>query len=589
MVVERAETLTGRLEGWRLERRRSDKGRAYIALISPDGKHFPSENAALRWLIDGSGRRTSRSEITKKHTLPKEKMNNKREKMRVRLKRVIYNDEGQMVPIEPQRALNKNLPHCGRYPAGDDLPHWTVEHAQTLDGTNFLLYRNPEGDAIGSRGSALRATNQLEVPAAICEQIGQMQEDARKRKRMLNASVCLPPSAQAFLSQPWAPVRDLTSLYDDLFKMDVRMALVDKMRRVNSIASKVLVVDLFCGIGGFSLGASSLGVGHLLGIDIEKGCAAAYVANRCGTKALVYRLKECDLTRWAALLWPFRDNLILLASPPCQPYSCTGANNGVSDQRDGMPFFTKLCTMVRPLGAILENVPTILQPKHAKAIDPQLERLREAGYEMMVDVVHCKDFDVAQKRRRAIGVFVRNDVPGRVQTPMSSLRLSPTSAELELAAGDVLKCPQLWGGAKKKTTIPTSLALRSRDRIRIGCEQTGLVFKNQLAPTVLTTSLHDNSYYRLFAVPDDKSPLKSMDLRALSVQDVLTLQGFPTNYKMFQHTRFQGHCAGNAIPPPLARAATSTLLRALRTIGCTPPPTDLNNAIHTIKDAVLSW
>ena len=91
-------------------------------------------------------------------------------------------------------------------------------------------------------------------------------------------------------------------------------------------------------------------------------------------------------------------------------------------------------------------------------------------------------------------------------------------------------------------------------RLRRECEVTGLVSPFEPAPTVLTTSLVDHTYFRLLAIPIDipRDDLTYGHLRALRKEHVLSLQTFPSDFKLFGHMRFQSTCLGNAVPPLFA-------------------------------------
>ena len=80
--------------------------------------------------------------------------------------------------------VGPRIPMICRVPAGDYLPNWTVEIAQALDGTWFVLYRDPSGRAIGSRQSALVFSGQLEIPASMHSEMEERLRNMEDLKRM---------------------------------------------------------------------------------------------------------------------------------------------------------------------------------------------------------------------------------------------------------------------------------------------------------------------------------------------------------------------------------------------------------------------
>jgi DNA (cytosine-5)-methyltransferase 1 len=588
-ILHRTE-LTGILQGWVQEVRKTLKGRKYFAFISPTGAVFPSKAAALSSLSSNTSKtirkkRKSTNVVNQSNHNPREKHKQFIRKQRSLIRNPLINEEGDIVPKEPQRSINQNVPHVGKYPAGDDLPNWTVEHVETVDGNAFLLYRDPNGVAVGSRGTALLMTGQLEIPENVRDQIREehlkrtQHEDALKR---LVGFMRSEHSTDTLALNPSPEIDYWKRLYNQHFSDVSRKRIVAQHRRENTLESQLVVVDLFCGIGGFSLGAQSSGISHIFGVDMEAGCISSYRANECGTRSMVHKLRMSDMNHWVELLEPVKERLIVLASPPCQPYSCTGVGNGCSDERDGLPFVVELCKRVKPLAIIIENVSAMLHTRHASTIEPKFNTLRDEGFHVFPFQVNCSDHGIAQTRKRAIVIglnrSIGDDCIEPALTPENELPKAPTSF-------DVLHdFKTLWKGSCPKDLKIIPSLIRSRLRINPGSELTGVVRPDAPAPTVLTTALHDNSYYRMVAIPKCKHrhALTNGDLRALNIQHILRLQSFPDNYRLFNHMRFQSHCVGNAIPPMLARNVIQATLRSMKHISFT------SNIDHRTLDDMLN-
>jgi DNA (cytosine-5)-methyltransferase 1 len=134
-------------------------------------------------------------------------------------------------------------------------------------------------------------------------------------------------------------------------------------------------VDLFAGIGGFHAVMTALGGNGVLAAEIDDAPAAVYESN------------------WG--LSPAKDVVELSASPrrlvpahavlaggfPCQPFSKSGYQRGMSEQR-GQLFHEvlKILHARRPPFVVLENVRNIAGPRQQAVWSSVVSGLRDEGY-----------------------------------------------------------------------------------------------------------------------------------------------------------------------------------------------------------------
>lgn len=616
--------VTGILTGWTREDRVLLQGRKYSVYYSPCNRRFYSFSSCVRFI---KGVKSSkRNSPLGKTTVPKAKakltlfkksiVKTKNSRRSTPKRRVhvdaseLYDESGCLVQRNALRTKSTITPKIGVHPAGDDLPNWTVEHVDAIDGTSFWLYRDPFGNAVGSRGTALLWTGQLEVPDNVAQSLQAIDKDKKMLESMMTQAIVVPEyklrSAPLDPQECLPKCNSLLNEYDSFFSRSSREKNCKKMRAVQSISSRMVVVDLYCGIGGFSMGANSMGFAHCIGVDQEVNCCATYHCNKCGSEALVATLDGTTLTKYIRVLSPHKDSLVILASPPCQPYSNRGHHGGLTDVRDGLPFLLKLCTAVMPIALAIENVPQVLT-KHRKHFEAFVQSMSEHGYDHNVDLIDARHFNIAQRRKRIIAIFVRKQLPydqvqaskitqlalqkGMLQADgKTSLELVKMTTDHEaVTAGRVLTDPSLWIGTRLPDAQPTLSFLKSRSRLAHGHQGTGLVFWDEPAPTLLTSSLNDGSYDRLASVPMDVpyNQLTNQHIRPLSVLHGLALQGFPSEFRLYGHARFQSYVIGNALPPSIARAASKALLLRLKQMGYTPPDIDPKQTLVQIKRDLL--
>lgn len=134
-------------------------------------------------------------------------------------------------------------------------------------------------------------------------------------------------------------------------------------------------VDLFAGIGGFHGALSAVGGRAVLASEIDAAPAAVYERN--------WGLKPAgDVTSLAAdpgRLVP--EHAILAGGFPCQPFSKSGHQRGMSELRGRMVNeVLRILQVHKPPVIMLENVRNIVGPRQRSVWTAVVTGLREAGY-----------------------------------------------------------------------------------------------------------------------------------------------------------------------------------------------------------------
>jgi DNA (cytosine-5)-methyltransferase 1 len=138
---------------------------------------------------------------------------------------------------------------------------------------------------------------------------------------------------------------------------------------------KLRLLDLFSGIGGFSLGLERSGNFETAAFcEIEPYCRA--VLKKHWPNVTVYEdVKELSKERLAA------DGLAINAicgGFPCQDISTAGRGAGLAGERSGLWFeFHRLIKEIKPQVAIIENVSAL----RSRGLDEVLRSLAEIGYD----------------------------------------------------------------------------------------------------------------------------------------------------------------------------------------------------------------
>lgn len=162
------------------------------------------------------------------------------------------------------------------------------------------------------------------------------------------------------------------------------------------------VLDLFSGIGGFSLGLERAGMETIAFCEIEPFCQQ--VLKQHWPEVPIFN----DIRNLSADELPEKPELIC-GGYPCQPFSVAGKQRGQEDDRHLWPEMFRLIKECRPAWVIAENVAGHIR----LGLDSVLFDLESAGYRSQPFVIPACGLNAPHKRDR---IWIVANAPGeRVQ------------------------------------------------------------------------------------------------------------------------------------------------------------------------------
>lgn len=183
-----------------------------------------------------------------------------------------------------------------------------------------------------------------------------------------------------------------------------------------------VIVDLFAGPGGWSLGLRALGLEDV-GVEFDKDIADT--REQLGLQTIHADVRDIPVDAWGRI-----DGLI--ASPPCQTFSQAGKRMGLADARGQLIYEPKRfieCHL--PDFIAFEEVPPVLP-----MWDEYAAWLRDIGYRAWTGILNAADYGVPQSRKRAFLFATRNGVS---PSPLPGTHAKNPSRR-----------PNLFGETKKK-------------------------------------------------------------------------------------------------------------------------------------------
>ncbi|HVR08762.1 MAG TPA: DNA cytosine methyltransferase, partial [Thermoanaerobaculia bacterium] len=234
------------------------------------------------------------------------------------------------------------------------------------------------------------------------------------------------------------------------------------LRPIPSTHLPPVLVDYYCGGGGFTCGALGVGVTVACGIDCDERARSTYVENNRngnGQSVPFVRARVEELTPRAVAkhlaVYPGHPT-IFVGCPPCQPFTnIRTTKTHATSTKEALRAFIDHVEALHPDFIVVENVPGIRAPKYGLVWEESIERLNHGGYNVRCEMVNAARYGVPQKRVRTLLVACKaewGDVPWpkETHTPETyrTVRTAFGEATLcKLGAGETCKADPLHGAS----------------------------------------------------------------------------------------------------------------------------------------------
>lgn len=346
-------------------------------------------------------------------------------------------------------------------------------------------------------------------------------------------------------------------------------------------------VDLYSGIGGFSLGARAAGVNVIRAFDHDEKHVDIYNKNFGAGKCLVRDLGAISPDDFLKSVGQKKVDIVY-GGPPCQGFSQAGKRKLDDVRNNHLIKFTELASLLSPKIIIAENVMGLLTEKFSNHVEEFFAKLKSNGYLYSAVIrVDAQDFGVPQRRKRVLLVGCKKE--SKLKEFSEQLKRQTTNkknyikdAIFDLADKELSNENKQLDGRKftkyvREINQTFGSTVHFKDRSVSGFQYTNhsKAVVERFGDTPPGQSEPISRYYRLHwekvsstlraGTPSSRGqfmavrPIHPTLPRVISVREAARIHSFPDNFS-FHHTKWYAHMGiGNSVPPLLSKAIFSSI------------------------------
>jgi len=369
------------------------------------------------------------------------------------------------------------------------------------------------------------------------------------------------------------------------------------------------IIDLFSGVGGFSLGAIRSGFDVIAAVDNDPRAAKAFMVNFPNCKQIQEDIEKITGVRLRELAAAGKQTIHgIIGGPPCQGFSRIGRRIPNDERNKLFDHFFRLVSEIQPWFYCVENVRGVLDERFGNFRKKAIKRLR--GYRHLPpQILKASDFGAATNRERVIFVGYKPQHVGNLRVGDFKPRDSVQNVTVGMALrGLPRKINPIWQreheGWRRLTKLqegrfwdsiygnippgigaPDALKRLNMERQVSGClgtNHTSEVIKRFEAlkegsvdgpsravklvrkgfcPTLRSGTGPDHGSFQALR------PIHPTEARVITPREAARLQGFP-DWFQFDATKWHSHRQiGNSISPILAENIMRIIAKHLKTEG----------------------
>jgi len=308
---------------------------------------------------------------------------------------------------------------------------------------------------------------------------------------------------------------------------------------------RMRIIDLFCGCGGFSLGflLANPQLEISLAVDMDFKAIRTYIENIRVREVLTKDIRNIHSNEILDLMNQEKPDIVI-ASPPCEPFSIANPNRQKSEYDQLYKDETgrlvleaiRIITNLEPTFFLIENVPQLASIELMELILHEFSRSKYKR--IFYNVLESVEFGVPSYRKR---VFISNLLLNS-GTNTSYVSVGEAFRSLPSPNGEILNhifVPVSPKIARKISKTPPGGAIIYFKGSKRGVFRNFIrLLSDQPGPTVMGKSRFIHPY----------------DQRLCTVREHARLMSYPDDFHFYGTTEYQYNQVGESVPPLMAKA-----------------------------------
>jgi len=345
-----------------------------------------------------------------------------------------------------------------------------------------------------------------------------------------------------------------------------------------------VLLDLFSGCGGLTLGSHKAGFQTRLAIDVDPILSSSFPINFPSTSFLNADISALTSERLSELLPGGVDGVI--GGPPCQAFSEMGRRRADDPRRTLLGEFFRVVRSVEPSFFLMENVPGLLSSNNRQVLLDAINSLPSHWVVHEPIILDASEYGAPTKRKR---VFVFGFDHRKVAVPSLADIIKTNAAKVCVrdAIADIDQCyPStefgLWEYSQQSRLSDYASRMRSGRGLFTGQQmtqhrpETVARYSSVLPGSVDPVGKHKRLHWEGFCptlragTGSDRGsyqavrPLHPSEHRVITPREAARLQGFPDDFIFHDTVWHSFRMIGNSVSPLISEALLKNIKDFIR-------------------------